>query len=157
MPLCRSRLIHHVSGGKTKIYDTPDMEGYLYNLIGSIETGDTVNVSGIGTYRDSSGNTNKDVEVTDDSTISTTTYNNGDTTITIRDFTITDKAYSIENVVLSGADASNYLLTSNLITGTDGRITQRPIHYLPTQEIYDGDSNMENTPTRKHLLNPTSD
>ena len=75
---------------------------------------------------------NKDVEVTDDSTISTTTHNNGDTTITIRDFTITDKAYSIENVVLSGADASNYLLTSNLITGTDGRITQRPYTtYLP--------------------------
>ena len=38
------------------------MEGLQYDLSSLVETGDTVNVSGLGTYRDSDGNTNKDVE-----------------------------------------------------------------------------------------------
>ena len=94
------------------------MEGLQYDLSSLIKSGDTVSVTGIGTYRDSSGNTNKDVEVTDDSTISSITRASDG--LIIRDFTITDKAYTIENVIMSGADALNYSLASNLITGTDG-------------------------------------
>ena len=142
----------HVSAGKSKIYDgTPDMEGLQYDLSSLIKGGDTVSVTGIGTYRDSSGNTNKDVEVTDDSTISSITRASDG--LVIRDFTITDKAYTIENVIMAGADASNYSLSSNLITGTDGRITQRPIHYLPAQETYDGDQNIENNSGVSYLSN----
>ncbi|MFL2912189.1 MAG: YDG domain-containing protein [Opitutales bacterium] len=141
-PLSLTLSQSHVSAGKSKIYDgTPDMEGLQYDLSSLIEGGDTVSVSGIGTYRDSSGDTNKDVEVTDDITVSTITRADG---LTIRDFTITDKAYTIENVIMAGTDASNYSLSSNLISGTDGRITQRPIHYLPAEKTYDGSQIMDN-------------
>ncbi len=151
-PLSLTLTQSHVSAGKTKIYDgTPDMEGLQYDLSSLIKGGDTVSVTGIGTYRDSSGNTNKDVEVTDDSTISSITRASDG--LIIRDFTITDKAYTIENVILTGADALNYSLASNLITGTDGRITQRPIHYLPAQKTYDGDQSIENDSGVSYLSN----
>ena len=150
-PLALTLTQSHVSAGKSKIYDgTPDMEGLQYDLSSLIKSGDTVSVSGIGTYRDSSGNTNKDVEVTDDITVSTITRADG---LTIRDFTITDKAYTIENVILAGTDASNYSLSSNLISGTDGRITQRPIHYLPAEKTYDGNQNIDNDPGVSYLSN----
>jgi len=118
----------HVSAGKTKIYDgTPDMEDLQYDLSSLIKTGDTVSVSGLGTYRDSDGNTNKDVEYAGTTDVGyTITYN------------VTDKDYRIENVILSGAQSSNYSLSSNVIDGTDGRINQRPIHYLPAEKTYDG-------------------
>ena len=121
----------HVSGGKTKIYDgTPDMEGLQYDLSSLIESGDTVTVSGLGSYRDDNldpQNFAKDVSfdgLTDGS--DPNSYN------------IIDKPYRIENVILGGTDSSNYILSSNIIDGTDGRINQRPIHYLPAKKTYDG-------------------
>ena len=118
----------HVSAGKNKIYDgTPDMEGLQYDLSSLVKTGDTVSVSSLGTYRDSDGNTNKDVEFGSTTDVGyTITYN------------VSDKDYRIENVILSGADSSNYSLSSNVIIGNDGRINQRPIHYLPAEKTYDG-------------------
>ena len=128
LPLSLTLLQSHVSAGKTKIYDgTPDMEDLQYDLSSLIKTGDTVSVSGLGTYRDSGGNTNKDVEYDGTTDVGyTITYN------------VTDKDYRIENVILSGAESSNYSLSSNVIDGTDGRINQRPIHYLPAAKTYDG-------------------
>ena len=81
------------------------------------------------TYRDAGGNTNKDVEYSGTTDAGyTITYN------------VTDKNYRIENVILSGSDSLNYLLSSNAIVGTDGRINQRPIHYLPAKKTYDGNN-----------------
>ena len=123
-----------VSSGKTKIYDgTPDMEGLAYDLSSLIESGDSVDISGLGTYRDASGNADKDVAysgTTDEG--HTITYN------------VIDKNYRIENVILSGTEKSNYVLFSNTIDGTDGRINQRPIHYLPAQKTYDGNNYISN-------------
>ena len=128
LPLSLTLLQSHVSAGKTKVYDgTPDMEGLQYDLSSLVKTGDTVSVSGLGTYRDSGGNTNKDVEYDGTTDVGhTITYN------------VTDKDYRIENVILGGAESSNYSLSSNVIDGTDGRINQRPIHYLPAAKTYDG-------------------
>ena len=129
-PLSLTLSQSHVSGGKTKIYDgTPDMEGLQYDLSSLIMSGDTVNVSGLGTYRNADGTTNKDVEYS-----GTTDAGH---TIT---YDVTDKNYRIENVIVSGSDSSNYLLSSNAIDGTDGRINQRPIHYLPAKKEYDGNN-----------------
>ncbi|MDG1139035.1 MAG: YDG domain-containing protein, partial [Opitutales bacterium] len=120
----------HVSAGKTKIYDgTPDMEGLQYDLSSLIKSGDTVNVSGLGTYRNADETTNKDVEYSGTTDVGhTITYN------------VTDKNYRIENVILSGSDSSNYLLSSNAIDGTDGRINQRQILYIPAKKTYDGNN-----------------
>ena len=128
LPLSLTLLQSHVSAGKNKIYDgTPDMEGLQYDLSSLVMTGDTVSVSGLGTYRDSDGNTNKDVEFGSTTDVGyTITYN------------VSDKDYRIENVILSGAESSNYSLSSNVIIGNDGRINQRPIHYLPAEKTYDG-------------------
>ena len=129
-PLALTLSQSHVSAGKTTIYDgTPEMEGLQYDLSSLIKSGDTVNVSGLGTYRNADGTTNKDVEYSGTTDAGhTITYN------------VTDKNYRIENVIVSGLDSSNYLLSSNAIDGTDGRINQRPIHYLPAKKDYDGNN-----------------
>ena len=129
-PLALTLSQSHVSAGKTKIYDgTPEMEGLQYDLSSLIKSGDTVNVSGLGTYRNADGTTNKDVEYSGTTDAGhTITYN------------VTDKNYRIENVIVSGSDSSNYLLSSNAIDGTDGRVNQRPIHYLPAKKDYDGNN-----------------
>ena len=124
LPLSLTLLQSHVSAGKNKIYDgTPDMEGLQYDLSSLVKTGDTVSVSGLGTYRDSDGNTNKDVEFGSTTDVGyTISYN------------VSDKDYRIENVILSGAESSNYSLSSNVIIGNDGRINQDQFIICPPKK-----------------------
>ena len=53
-------------------------------------------------------------------------------------YDVVDKKYRVENIALTGADASNYRLSTNVLEGLDGRINQRPILYMPSEKTYDG-------------------
>ena len=115
-----------VTGGKTKIYDgDPDLESLTIGLTG-LKTGDLVNVAAVGTYRDSSDNPDKNVEVVGSSVV--------------------DKAFKVENISITDGgtnnDDANYVLSANILTETDGRINQKPITYLPAQKVYDGTNDL---------------
>jgi hypothetical protein len=53
-------------------------------------------------------------------------------------YDVIDKKYRVENIALTGADASNYRLSTNVLEGTDGRINQRPILYIPATKLTTG-------------------
>ena len=101
------------------------MESLTIGLTG-LKTGDLVNVAAVGTYRDSSDNPDKNVEVVGSSVV--------------------DKAFKVENISItdggSNNDDANYVLSANILTGTDGRINQKPITYLPAQKVYDGTNDL---------------
>jgi hypothetical protein len=129
-------LVPTVSAGKVKIYDgDPDMKGLTIS-VPSI-TSDVVAVSGVGTYRsrldDEDGNLIRwfrDKNVEHDGTPRVEAH----TTM----YDVIDKKFRVENIALTGADASNYRLSTNVLEGTDGRINQRPILYIPAIKTYDG-------------------
>ena len=50
-------------------------------------------------------------------------------------YDVVDKKYRVENIALEGADSSNYVLSTNVLEGLDGRINQRPILYLHSQNL----------------------
>ena len=50
-------------------------------------------------------------------------------------YDVIDKKYRVENIALTGADSSNYVLSTNVLEGLDGRINQRPILYLPQSKL----------------------
>jgi hypothetical protein len=129
-------LVPTVTAGKIKIYDgDPDMKGLTIS-VPSI-TSDVVAVSGVGTYRsrldDEDGNLIRwfrDKNVEHDGTPRVEAH----TTM----YDVIDKKFRVENIALTGADASNYRLSTNVLEGTDGRINQRPILYIPAIKTYDG-------------------